>query len=445
MALCWQSQPRDCRFPKRSETHEPLEWVADCTRNSISRRMTLGSFRRFQADDYCMLLALCFYTTLVATINIVRFKNSNLLPPGYDVNHLAPEDIKEREYGSKLILVVEQCQCCTIWLAKACLLIMYLRITTLRKENLAIKALCGYVAFGFIFMEIFYFGVWCRPFYEYWQVPTSSVQCDAATNHLITNAVFNLSSDCIMIAIGLPMFLRMNLPWKKKIPLILIFSLGFFVILAAILNKVYSFSEPFGSLWTYWYVRESSTALLVANLPFVWTFWTFWKRAAGQKTVNGLSRQGSTTLEEVISRAPSDAPQPSDGESRRKLSEKRRPSLPWAMYGLHDGLSDMEMGTTGRQRTGGGLTLHEILRESNTDLAEDEHISPYTHPGLFFARQDGTVEGSPPDMPKTVVDKDGEHDLVRHDSDSEHRTGGTPVSSVFPQSLNSQKSAGSFL
>ena len=42
-------------------------------------------------------------------------------------------------------------------------------------------------------------------------------------------------------------------------------------ILAAVLNKYYSFSQPFGSLWTFWYVRESSTALLVANLPFTWT------------------------------------------------------------------------------------------------------------------------------------------------------------------------------
>jgi len=53
-------------------------------------------------------------------------------------------------------------------------------------------------------------------FYEYWQVPTNSVQCDAATNHLITNAVFNLSSDCIMIAIALPMFLRLQLPYVLR-------------------------------------------------------------------------------------------------------------------------------------------------------------------------------------------------------------------------------------
>lgn len=213
MAWCCSSQPADCKCEEAQTKHAASDVLGIGTETmnySISRRMTLGSFNRFQMDDYVMVVVLCFYTTLIATINIVRYTSSNLLPPGYDVNSLSPKDIREREYGSKLILVVEQCQCVTVWGAKACLLIMYLRLTTLRKENLAVKVLCGYVAFGFCFMEIFYFAVWCRPFYEYWQVPTSSVQCDAATNHLITNATFNLSSDLLMLAIGLPMFLRMQ-------------------------------------------------------------------------------------------------------------------------------------------------------------------------------------------------------------------------------------------
>lgn len=128
----------------------------------------LGSFKAFQSDDYVMLIALAFYTTLIVTINIVAVSNSNLLPPGYDTDHMTQDDIDDRTYGSKLILVVEECQCTVIWAAKACLLIMYLRFTVLAKENLLIKILAGYVAFGYILMEILYLGVWCRPFSEYW-------------------------------------------------------------------------------------------------------------------------------------------------------------------------------------------------------------------------------------------------------------------------------------
>jgi hypothetical protein len=42
-------------------------------------------------------------------------------------------------------------------------------------------------------------------------------------------------------------------------------------ILSAILNKYYSFTQPFGAMWTFWYIRESSTALITANIPFTWT------------------------------------------------------------------------------------------------------------------------------------------------------------------------------
>jgi hypothetical protein len=206
-------------------------------------------------DDYGIVVVLCFYTVLVVALNVETDTNSNLLPPGFDTSTLTPDDIAERVYGSKLIIVVEQCQCFVIWGAKACLIALYLRLTSLRVEHYAIKALAVFVGLSFIIMEILYFAVWCRPFWEYWAVPTkydsvtgfnrdvandksSNIQCSAATNHLITNAVFNLTSDFVMLAIGLPMFLRMHLPWQKKVPLVLIFSLGIFVILAAILNKV---------------------------------------------------------------------------------------------------------------------------------------------------------------------------------------------------------------
>ena len=67
------------------------------------------------------------------------------------------------------------------------------------------------------------------------------------------------------------MFLRSQLPWKRKFILCCVFSLGIFAIIAAVLNKYYSFTRPYEPTWINWYVRESSTAVLVANLPFTWT------------------------------------------------------------------------------------------------------------------------------------------------------------------------------
>lgn len=61
-------------------------------------------------------------------MGIISHTSSNLIDP-HDKTTLTPEDIKNRVYGSKWVLVVEQMQCITIWTIKFCLLIMYNRLT----------------------------------------------------------------------------------------------------------------------------------------------------------------------------------------------------------------------------------------------------------------------------------------------------------------------------
>jgi hypothetical protein len=141
-------------------------------------------------------------------------------------------------------------------------------------------------------------------------VPTPNPQCDTAINHLITNAVFNISSDVIMLALGIPMFARIQLPLAKKVPLVGIFSLGIFVVIAAVLNKYYSFTAPFDDDWVFWYVRESATAIIVANLPFVWLLY---RRMFGIRTTSATgsksrSKSGGAFEISLRSRPGSKAP-----------------------------------------------------------------------------------------------------------------------------------------
>ncbi|KAF2503224.1 hypothetical protein BU16DRAFT_33397 [Lophium mytilinum] len=252
----------------------------------VSRTMLLGSVKRLQIDDYLMTFALCTYTALVVTLNISADCVSNLIDPSL-VPALSQQEIRDRQYGSKMGLTVEQLQCGTLWIVKACLLFMYGRLTMSLKQNVAVKWVAGYTAFSFVLMEILYYGVWCRPFRGYWMVPAPSsmykcgpslsdsnkliVQCSAVINHLITQAVLNISSDLLIIMIPMPLLIQAQLPLKRKVILFAIFGLGFFEILCAILTKVYSFTEPFGVNWVFWYIRESSTAIIVSNAPFTWT------------------------------------------------------------------------------------------------------------------------------------------------------------------------------
>jgi hypothetical protein len=64
-------------------------------------------------------------------VRILSDTPTNLINPAdmVDIDSLTPEDIAERMFGSKMVLVVEQMQVTTIWIVKACLLIMYGRLT----------------------------------------------------------------------------------------------------------------------------------------------------------------------------------------------------------------------------------------------------------------------------------------------------------------------------
>ncbi|KAK0383392.1 hypothetical protein NLU13_9304 [Sarocladium strictum] len=252
-----------------SWTWYAVTWVVVLMRMS-SRLLLQGSITKLQLDDALIMLAMLTDTVLMVTMNIIAKTNSNLIDPKQQVV-LTPDEISEREFGSKMVLVTEQMQLVTIWLVKGCLLIMFNRLTMSLKQNVAVKFVAGYVVVSFVVMEILYLGVWCRPFSQYWAVPPDNVQCSAATNHLITNTVFNISSDIMIILIPMPIFLRSQITLKKKAVLVGVFALGTFTILCAILNKFYSFTQPFGSEWTFWYIRESSTALITANLPMTWT------------------------------------------------------------------------------------------------------------------------------------------------------------------------------
>jgi hypothetical protein len=153
---------------------------------------------------------------LIVCINIVSHLDSNLMLPE-EIPLLTPVSVASRIRGSKMVLVVEQSMIMTIWGCKICLLLLYSKLTFGLKQHFAVKAVGCYVVVSFVVMEVLYLGVWCRPFQEYWAVPPENVQCSAALHHLITNAIFNLTSDAMMMFIPLPLLINTQLPRTKSV------------------------------------------------------------------------------------------------------------------------------------------------------------------------------------------------------------------------------------
>lgn len=75
-----------------------------------------------------------------------------------------------------------------------------------------------------------------------------------------------------MLIIAIPLLLKVRVPLKQKLILLVIFGMGAFVIVAAILTKVYCLVPRLISyVYMNWYFREATVAILVTNIPLVWS------------------------------------------------------------------------------------------------------------------------------------------------------------------------------
>ncbi|OGM46612.1 hypothetical protein ABOM_004666 [Aspergillus bombycis] len=241
--------------------------VAVLTGDRVSRRIRLKSWSKLQMDDALMCVIALTFTGVTITANITAWVSSD---PIVQEEYPTPHAKALMVWANKAIFMLEQFALVTIWLVKGCLLIIYSRLTLMMKEHLVVKIVAVYVVISFIVIEVLLLGVWCRPINHYWDIESIDFQCGTYFNHLITTTVFNISSDVMMLCIPLPLFIRSHLPFKQKVAVCAVFSLGGIVILMAALNKYYNFSNLTNARFLKWYVAEVATAVYVSNVPLLW-------------------------------------------------------------------------------------------------------------------------------------------------------------------------------
>ncbi|KAL0940493.1 uncharacterized protein CTRU02_203256 [Colletotrichum truncatum] len=248
----------------------------------------LGGLRNYQADDYLQLVAVGFYTVLVATLNIITDNGgSNLFLPE-DLPTFTESDVRNRIENSKYVLVSEQAMLNVIYVLKACVLILYTRLTLGLAAKRIVRFLAIYVAVGWTASQIAMFAS-CQPFKGYWAVPPPDPQCATYEHYAIVQACFNISSDVFMMMVPLPLIFKMSTAWRQKVVLVFIFGLGICIIIAAMLTKIYNLEDPYSPRYMLWYIREASVAVYVSNLPLIWPLlreWFPWLR--GLKTAGVL-------------------------------------------------------------------------------------------------------------------------------------------------------------
>jgi hypothetical protein len=82
----------------------------------------------------------------------------------------------------------------------------------------------------------------------------------------------SISSDLFLLIVAMPILIAIRLPFRQKMILLVLFGLGGFVIVAAVLTKVYCLVPSLISyVYMNWYFREATVAMLVTNLPLSWS------------------------------------------------------------------------------------------------------------------------------------------------------------------------------
>ncbi|KAL1888918.1 hypothetical protein Cpir12675_005981 [Ceratocystis pirilliformis] len=234
-----------------------------------------GGPKNWLLDEYLIILAFLFYIFLVGSLNVIASNGgANLFPP-QQLATFTQEQIEKRILNSKIVVVSEQAMLNTIYVLKACLLVMYTRLTVGLRTQKAVRALSIYALIGWLATEISYFTM-CMPFNQYWAIPPDNEQCATLEYYGVVQGVFNISSDMMMLSIPISIVVNLQVPWRKKLVLGLVLTMGIFVILAAIMCKIHNLSNVYSHNYMLWYIREASVALYVANMPMVWPILREW-------------------------------------------------------------------------------------------------------------------------------------------------------------------------
>ncbi|KXG49336.1 uncharacterized protein PGRI_032060 [Penicillium griseofulvum] len=238
----------------------------------FTARLRRLGVRNLQVDDYLMIFAVLWYTILCVALNQVASGGGSNLMTEEDKLSLTDQIIKERVRGSKWVFVSEHSFILCVWSLKGCMLVIYARITEGLKQKRWINYLAIYVALGFVATELSLF-LMCRPLTDYWAVlPTPDYQCSSYQYYEIVQGCISISADIFMLLIAIPMLVQVRVPVKQKLILVVLFGMGIFVIVAAVLNKVYCLVPSLISyVYMNWYFREATVAILVTNLPLIWS------------------------------------------------------------------------------------------------------------------------------------------------------------------------------
>jgi hypothetical protein len=157
------------------------------------------------------------------------------------------------------------------------MLCFFLRIFPNKWFRIAVYTTIGFVAASatvLIFLQIFQ----CLPIdynWEGWKGTFGSHQCLNVNTLTYTAASLSIFQDVLLLILPLPLLLTLNTSWRKKVSILIMFSLGIFILLTSCIRL--RFIVMFAPTWDYtdtilWTALEVNVSIIVISLPPIRAF-----------------------------------------------------------------------------------------------------------------------------------------------------------------------------
>ncbi|KAM0569829.1 hypothetical protein ACHAP9_004456 [Verticillium nonalfalfae] len=225
---------------------------------------------RFEADDWIMLVCVIMNTPFLILGHYIGISCF-----GVDIWTVDADDLTQ---CLKLFYIDESFYVICLSLAKLSILCFFLRIfpnRVFRIITYSVMIFIGMSTTVFVFLQIFQ----CSPI-EYnwlgWKGTFGSFRCLNVNTLVYTAAGFSIAQDVIILVLPLPLLFGLNMSWRSKMGIMVMFSLGIFILITSCIRLQYivHFARSTNPTWDYtdtliWTGLEVSVSMLVTSLPAI--------------------------------------------------------------------------------------------------------------------------------------------------------------------------------
>ncbi|KAF2196614.1 hypothetical protein GQ43DRAFT_339952, partial [Delitschia confertaspora ATCC 74209] len=185
---------------------------------------------RLFREDKIMAWSIIPLLARMAFVHVVLIYGTNNIKSEGLTDPLA---IHHRIVGSRMVLAARIFYALFIWTAKFTVTEFLKRITDRfwkRGYELGLRSIQVFLIATFVAVVIATLGE-CQPFVHYWQViPDPGPQCRQGYAHLLTMGVTDIITDVLIVIFPVPIILQSGMPIKRKVSLVLLFSMSIILI-----------------------------------------------------------------------------------------------------------------------------------------------------------------------------------------------------------------------